>query len=216
MPVPVSQQGEIGQWDSRGGSLPKIESVFQGNSPNVGMETAQSAQRWFALRVRSRYEKAVALAIRQKGFEEFLPLYRWRQAWSDRFKWVEMPLFPGYVFCRLDPEFRLPLLTIPGVLDFVSFGKTPVPIDDFEIASVQAAVRSEVPTEPCSFRESGQRVRLERGPLAGVEGFLVESAASQARVVVSLTLLRRSIAVEIENQWIEPVGTAARAADQRH
>src|SRR5580692_3276266 len=106
------------------------------------METAQSALRWFALRVKSRHEKAVASAARNKGFEEFLPLYRWQQTWSDRLKWVEMPLFPGYVFCRLDPAQRLALLTIPGVVDFVSSGKLPVPMDDAEVASVQAAVRS--------------------------------------------------------------------------
>ncbi len=118
-----------------------------------------------------------------------------------------MPLFPGYVFCRLDPEYRLSLLTIPGALDFVTFGKIPTPIDDIEIASVQAAVRSEVVTEPCSFLETGQRVCLEHGPLTGVEGFLVDDAR-QLRVVVSLTILRRSIAINIENQWFGLRATA--------
>jgi transcription antitermination factor NusG len=178
------------------------------------METAQSALRWFALRVKSRHEKAVASAARNKGFEEFLPLYRWRQTWSDRLKWVEMPLFPGYVFCRLDPEFRLPLLTIPGVLDFVSFGKTPAPLDEQEIASVQAAVRSELVAEPCSFLDSGPRVRLCDGPLAGIEGFLIDVAA-QRRVIVSLTILRRSIAVNIEGQWAEPLMLRAAASQGR-
>jgi transcription antitermination factor NusG len=168
------------------------------------MQTEQSNHQWFALRVKSRHEKAVALAARGKGFEEFLPLYRWRQTWSDRSKWVEMPLFPGYVFCRLDPARRLPLLTIPGVLNFVSMGRTPVPIEDAEIASVQAAIRSDLVTEPCSFVDGGQRVRLERGPLAGTEGVLIE-AAERHQVVVSLTILRRSIAVNIERRWVEPL-----------
>ena len=177
------------------------------------METKQLAHQWFALRVKSRHEKAVASAARHKGFEEFLPLYRWRQTWSDRSKWVEMPLFPGYVFCRLDPESRLPLLTIPGALNFVSFGKTPAPLDEAEIASVQAAVQSELATEPCSFVETGQRVRLCRGPLAGIEGLLIDVAA-QHRVVVSLTILRRSIAVNIESQWVEPLTLGATAGDR--
>jgi len=172
------------------------------------MQTNQSAHQWFALRVKSRHEKTVALAVRHKGFEEFLPLYRWRQTWSDRFKWVEMPLFPGYVFCRLDPENRLPLLTIPGAIDFVSLGKNPAPIEETEIASVQAAVRSEIAAEPCSFLDNGHRVRLKRGPLAGLEGYLVE-ATPQPRIVVSLTLLRRSIAVDIDNQWVEPIVLSA-------
>ena len=157
---------------------------------------------WFALRVKSRYEKAVAAAVRNKGFEEFLPLYRWRQIWSDRSKWVEMPLFPGYVFCRLDPQHRIAVLTIPGVLNFVSFGKVPIPIDAVEIASVQAAVRSDLRTEPCSFVSDGPRVRLGRGPLAGTEGILVDSA--RQRVIVSLSVLRRSIAIDVENHWLEP------------
>jgi transcription antitermination factor NusG len=168
------------------------------------MQTKQSSHQWFALRVKSRHEKAVALAIRSKGFEEFLPLYRWRQTWSDRSKWVEMPLFPGYVFCQLDPARRLPLLTIPGVLNFVCFGKTPVPIEDAEIASVQSAIQSDLVTEPCSFPDGGQRVRIGKGPLAGTEGILID-ATDRQRVVVSITILRRSVAVNIESQWVEPL-----------
>src|SRR5579863_2483916 len=92
---------------------------------------------WFALRVKSRSEKIVATIARNKGFEEFLPLYQSRRRWSDRFKSVELPLFPGYVFCRLNPEFRLPLLTIPGVMSFVGIGKVPVPIEEAEIAAIK-------------------------------------------------------------------------------
>jgi transcription antitermination factor NusG len=177
------------------------------------MQTSQPHDQWFALRVKSRHEKAVALAARGKGFEEFLPLYRWRQAWSDRSKWVEMPLFPGYVFCRLNPARRLPLLTIPGVLNFVCVGKTPIPIDGAEIASVQAAVQSELVTGPCSFIDSGRRVRLERGPLAGTEGILIEAAERQ-QVVVNITILRRSIAVKVETQWVEPLAFQMTAGNQ--
>jgi transcription antitermination factor NusG len=172
-------------------------------SCTLAMQTKPSDYQWFALRVKSRHEKAVALAARQKGYEEFLPLYRWRQTWSDRSKWVEMPLFPGYVFCRLDPACRLPLLTIPGVLNFVSFGKTPVSIDEAEIASVQAAVRSDLVSEPCSFLDAGKRVRLGAGPLAGTEGILID-VKERHQMVVSLTILRRSIAVNIDRQWVEP------------
>jgi transcription antitermination factor NusG len=177
------------------------------------MEIRSFPNQWFALRVKSRHEKAVAASLRGKGFEEFLPLYRWRQMWSDRSKWVEMPLFPGYVFCRLDPANRLPLLTIPGVLNFVSVGKIPVPIDETEIASVQAAIRSNLVTEPCSFVEKGRRVRIEQGPLAGTEGFLSEGEAP--RVVFSLGILRRSIAIETQSQWFETVALPAMAADRR-
>jgi transcription antitermination factor NusG len=99
-------------------------------SMNLEGQTDSASYPWFALRVKSRSEKIVSTIARNKGFEEFLPLYQSRRRWSDRFKSVDVPLFPGYVFCRVDPEFRLPLLTIPGVLSFVGIGKVPAPIDD--------------------------------------------------------------------------------------
>lgn len=169
----------------------------------------QNRQRWFALRVKSRYEKMVATMANNKGFEEFLPLYQYRRRWSDRVKSVEFPLFPGYVFCRLDPERRLALLTIPGVLHFVGIGKTPIPIDDAEIAVIQSTIRSGLSPEPWPYLQVGQRVRLEEGPLTGVEGILV-GTSKQQRLVVSVTLLKRSVAVTIERDWATPLDGSGR------
>lgn len=167
--------------------------------------SACESSRWFAIRVKSQRERMVATAIRQKGLEEFLPQYKSRHRWSDRFKSVELPLFPGYVFCRINPTFRLPILTVPGVLHFVGLGRVPVPIDDAEIDAIQSAVRSGLRVEPLAYLNVGQRVRLAEGPLTGLEGILTE-VRKQYRVVVSLTLLQRSVAVEIERHWITPVG----------
>ena len=164
---------------------------------------------WFALRVKSRSEKIVSTIARHKGFEEFLPLYQSRRRWSDRYKSVELPLFPGYVFCRLDPDFRLPLLTIPGVLSFVGIGRVPAPIDDAEIAAIQTAIGAGLLAEPYPFLEVGQRVRLEEGPLAGLEGFLVE-VRKQQRIAVSVSLLKRSVAVEIDRHWVRPLDPSGR------
>jgi transcription antitermination factor NusG len=164
---------------------------------------------WFALRVKSRSEKVVSTIARNKGFEEFLPLYQSRRRWSDRFKSVEMPLFPGYVFCRLNPEFRLPLLTIPGVMGFVGIGKVPVAIEEAEIAAIQAAVGAGLIAEPYPFLEVGQKVRLAEGPLAGLEGWLVE-VRKQQRLVVSVSMLRRSVAIEIDRQWVRPLDAGGR------
>jgi transcription antitermination factor NusG len=164
---------------------------------------------WFALRVKSRYEKIVATIARNKGFEEFVPLYQSRRRWSDRFKSVELPLFPGYVFCRLNPEFRLPLLTIPGVMSFVGIGKTPVPIEEAEIAAIQTAIGAGLSAEPYPFLEVGQRVRLAEGPLAGLEGLLVE-VRKQQRLAVSVSMLKRSIAVEIDRHWVRPLDASGR------
>ncbi len=169
------------------------------------MESRQSERQWLALRTKSRCEKLVASAAQYKGFEVFLPVYQCRHRWSDRSKTMDVPLFPGYVFCRLHPEDRLPLLKIPGVGHFVGFGKTVVPIEEGEIAAIRTAIRAELPVEPWPFLDAGNRVRLETGPLAGVEGFLIPSAAEarvEHRVVVSVGVLRKSVAVEVNEQWI--------------
>ncbi len=173
------------------------------------MENVNNDARWFALRVKSRFENVVAMMAANKGVEEFHPVYRCRRRWSDRLKQVEFPLFPGYIFCRLDPQYRLPLLTIPGVLHFVGIGKTPVPLEDAEITAIQAAVHSGLTTEPWPFLEAGQRVRLQEGPLAGLEGFFVATSKPD-RLIVSVTLLKRSVAVTIERHWATPLDANGR------
>ena len=170
----------------------------------ISVEERDGYFRWFALRVKSRFEKAVSTALRSKGFEELLPVYRCDRPWSDRIKLVDLPLFPGYVFCRINPEHRLPLLATPGVLHFVGVGKTPIPICDEEIAAVQSMMQSRLRTEPWPFLELGQRVRVEHGPLAGLEGLLVE-VRKRHRIVVSVTLLRQSVAAEVDSNWVKPL-----------
>jgi transcription antitermination factor NusG len=164
---------------------------------------------WFALRVRSGSEKMVGAIAENKGIEHFLPVYQCSRRWSDRIKSLELPLFPGYLFCRLNAKYRLPVLTIPGVQHFVGIGKAPVAIDDAEIAAIQTAVRSGLRTEPWPYLTTGQRVRLDRGPLEGLEGLLVE-VRKQQRIVVSVQLLMRSVSVEIERDWVTPASASMR------
>jgi transcription antitermination factor NusG len=159
---------------------------------------------WFALQVRSRYEGIAAAHLSGKGYECFLPKYKSRRRWSDRFKEVESPLFPGYVFCRLDPYDRLPIRVTPGVILIVGQGKTPEPIDESEIAAIQSAVKSGLPSQPCPFLQIGQRVRIDNGPLWGLEGVLLDFKGHH-RLVLSVTLLHRSIAVQVESAWVTPV-----------
>jgi transcription antitermination factor NusG len=171
---------------------------------NTELSYEAGRNQWFALRVKPRFEKTVSTIARSKGYDEFLPLYRSRRRWSDRIKAVDLPLFPGYVFCQLNPDYRLPILTIPGALHFIGIGRTPTPIDDAEIAALQTAMQAGLWAEPCPFLDVGQRVRLEEGPLAGLEGLLVEVRKKQ-RLIVSVTLLKRSVAVEIERDWVRPL-----------
>jgi transcription antitermination factor NusG len=160
---------------------------------------------WFAIRVRSNFEKKVASGLHNKGFEEFLPLYQSRRRLSDRYKTVDLPLFPGYLFCRLDLDHRLPLLTTVGFLYIVSVGNKPVPVDEGEIAAVQFVVRSGVPAMPWPSLAVGQRVRLEGGPLCGLEG-AVTQVGTRDRICVSVTLLQRGVSVEVDRDWIRPLG----------
>jgi transcription antitermination factor NusG len=159
-----------------------------------------NSHKWYAVRVRSQHEDMVARHLRVRGLESFLPLYRQRHRWSDRLKEIDIPLFPGYVFCQFSSSNRLPVLTVPGVVQIVGFGKNPVPVDDSEIAALQAAVKSGLPAQPWPFLDVGDKVRIEDGPLFGVEGILV-GLRGQHRVVISITLLQRSVAVEIDRTW---------------
>ncbi len=156
---------------------------------------------WFALHVRPRHEKSVARTLHTKGYEEFLPLYRVKQRWSDRFKEVAKPLFPRYTFCRFDPNRRLPILQTPGVLEVVGFGQGPEPVDDPQIEAIQAIVKSGLPAQPIPSIQVGETVIVTEGPLRGLEGVL-QRYRDLDRLVVSVTLLQRSVAVEIDRDWI--------------
>ena len=161
-------------------------------------------QPWYALRVRSHYERVVATSLNHKGYREFVPYYRAKRRWSDRTKIVEFPLFPGYVFCRFDPEKRLPILQTPGVVSVVSFGKKFIPVDEKEIESIRAIVTAGCEVRPWPYLRVGQRVRIRGGALDGVEGLLLE-VKNETRLVVSISLLQRSVAAEIDRGSIEPV-----------
>jgi transcription antitermination factor NusG len=161
---------------------------------------------WYALRIKSRHERIVASALFGKGYEVFLPLYRDRRRWSDRMKELEMPLFPGYLFCRFDVAKRLPILTTPGIVQVVGMGKTPLPVDDTEIAAIQSIVVSRLKAQPWPYLQVGQRVRIEQGPLTGLQGLLIALKKTH-RLVVSVTLLQRSVAVEVDHDWASPVVT---------
>jgi transcription antitermination factor NusG len=176
-------------------------------SQTVGEKQEFGRPPWFAIRVKSNFEKKVATGLRNKGLEEFLPMYQSRRRLSDRYKTVDLPLFPGYLFCRLDLDHRLPLLTTVGFLYIVSVGNKPVPVDEGEIAAVQFVVRSGVPAVPWPSLAVGQRVRLESGPLCGLEG-VVTQVGMRDRICVSVTLLQRGVSVEVDRDWIRPLSPA--------
>jgi transcription termination/antitermination protein NusG len=170
---------------------------------------------WFAIRVKPNFERHVATALRSRGLEECLPMYQTRRRWSDRFKTIECPLFAGYVFCRLSIEHRVPISTTPGFLYIVSINNRPTPVDETEMADIQAIQRSGLPALPWPTLAVGQRVRVEEGPLRGLEGIL-QQIGKQNRIAVSITLLNRGVSVQIEREWIKPIGSWSKTQPERH
>src|ERR1700730_17421627 len=177
---------------------------------------------WFALQVRARHETNIGEMLRGKGYDPFLPLYKCRRRWSNRYKMLELPLFPGYLFCRFDVHNRLTILKTPGVILVLGISRTPVPIDDAEIDAIRTIVGSRLQSQPRPFLQLGTRVRREHGALCGLEGILLQFRGRH-RLIVSVTLLQRSVAVEIDRDWVSggqnrrfPVADLPAAIDTDH
>jgi transcription antitermination factor NusG len=168
------------------------------------MQTCGGSSRWYAVRIAAGREKAAASQLECKGYEAFLPLYRSRRQWSDRIKELELPLFAGYLFCRFDFNNRLPILITPGVQSIVGFGKAPTPVSDAEVDALRKVIASGAAAEPHAYLSIGQRVRILEGSLTGLEGVLIDLKNSW-RIVLSVELLRRSVAVEIDRAAIAPI-----------
>lgn len=151
-----------------------------------------------------RHEVGVSDHLQGKGYEWFLPLYKSRRRWSDRIKEVDAPLFPGYLFCRFDPHDRLPILKTPGVTQIVGYNHVPIPVDEQEITAIRRLVASGVPNFPCAYLAVGSKVRIDAGALRGLEGILID-VKGKRRLVLSITLLQRSVAVEIDSDAVSLV-----------
>jgi transcription antitermination factor NusG len=169
---------------------------------NLSTDLQSPSLDWFAISVKTRTEKSVARMLDTKGFEDFVPTYKETHQWSDRRKQIEMPLFTRYVFCRFDHRFRLPVLTTPGVLSIVGTPAGPTPIEQREIDALRLVSRAGVECQPWPFLQPGEKVRVRRGVLTGIEGVLLRSK-KDCRLVLSVTLLQRSVAIEVDAASVE-------------
>jgi len=164
---------------------------------------------WFAILARTGREKNATLLLENAGYECYLPVSKFTRRWSDRVKEVEVPLFPGYLFCRMNANNRLPVLMTPGVIQIVGVGKTPIPVEEEEIAAIQRVGKSGLPTMPWPYLQVGHVVTIEEGPLCGLAGIVLK-IKSGLRLVLSVSLLQRSVAVEIDRTWISNAHGTAR------
>jgi len=169
--------------------------------------TISKGLNWFALQVRARWESSTAAQLSGKGYPVLLPTRRARKNRHLRPTRPTPPLFPGYIFCEFDALNRLPILVTPGVIAVVSCGRVPLPVSNSEIAAIQTIVSSGACAEPWPYLEVGTKVRFENGALQGLTGILIHVKGNH-RIVVSVSLLRRSVAVEIDRECVSAFSSA--------
>jgi len=168
---------------------------------DVGMHESSD---WWALYTRHQHEKTVATMLSAKGFEVFLPLYESTRRWKDRSKMITLPLFPCYVFLRGGLNRRLQVVTTPGVHMVLLCGERVAVIPEAEIQAIRRAVEGPFRVEPHPFLKCGERVRVTRGSLEGVEGILVRKK-NLYRLVLSVDMMAQSVAMEIDATDVESV-----------
>jgi transcription antitermination factor NusG len=157
---------------------------------------------WYALQVYTGKEKWVAATLEERGHQILLLLYTVVRWWSDRRKRIDQPVFPGYVFCHFDPHRRSPILAAPGVLRIVSSGRTPMPLEDREIEALARIANAGCCVAPVPYLRIGEWVRISGGALDGTIG-QVMMFRKGLRVVVSISILERSVSLEVSHERLE-------------
>ena len=198
----------------------QMEPVTQQNEPDfaaAGLPTGYVQPHWYAAVTRARHEKTAAVQLGQRGIECFLPIYESVRQWKDRRVKLELPLFPGYLFVRLPLKDRLRVLQVPSIARFVGFDGVPAAVGDAELESLRIGLKDRRRAEPHPYLTIGRRVRIRSGPFVNLEGILIRKPGI-LRAVVSIELIQRSIAVELNPAELEAVDEsnviASRPANQ--
>lgn len=160
--------------------------------------------RWYAVYTYPRHEKSVMEHFESKSLEAFLPTFTAESRWKDRRVRLQTPVFPGYVFARINACHRNKILSSPGVIRMLCFNGMPAPIDDVEIESIKLCMEQGLVFEPCSFLEVGDRVRVKSGVLEGLEGY-ISRRKNDRRLIVPITLIHQSVTIEVDVQLLELV-----------
>lgn len=161
---------------------------------------------WYAAYVRSRYEKKVAEQFHKREIEHFLPLISRLRQWKDRKKLLDLPLFPGYIFTRIALNSRLKVITADGVIRLVGFSGRPTPIPQRQIEDIRRLLSFPEAIEPAVYMNEGDCVKIIYGPLAGIQGRLIERHGKR-RIQVGIDLIQCAISVEVDCRWVKPLGT---------
>lgn len=183
----------------------RFEVALTENPVSVILPTlAENDARWFAIYTNSRHEKSVAKQFAERQVESFLPLYRKVHQWAKQSRGtLELPLFPNYVFVHFAAQRRAAVLAVPGVLGIVGRGHISSALSDAEIEALRTGFDPSK-IEPHPYLVVGERVRIRAGSMEGMEGILVRKK-NELRVVLTLDLIQRSLAVEVDAEDVEPV-----------
>jgi transcription antitermination factor NusG len=181
-----------------------ITNAFCENSLSGGTVPKEPSF-WFAVQTRPRHEKKVNTGLLEKGIHSFLPLHRERRRWSDRYQWVELPLFSQYLFVRvpISPDSRARVLQTPGVVQFVGATGRGTPVPSEQIDNLQAIAAQRIPMTPHEFLRVGERVRIRGGALEGIKGIL-SKIRNDGSLVLSVDLIQKSVAIRIEGFEVVP------------
>jgi transcription antitermination factor NusG len=182
----------------------RLDEHTSGHWTDTELPAEYLQSRWYAACTNPRHEKSVAQQMEGNEINYYLPLYRSIRRWKDRRKELELPLFPGYVFVQIALKDRMRILRLPGVLQFVSFNGKPAAVPESELDALRKGLSRNLCAEPHPYLKIGRRVRVHSGPMAGVEGILLRRK-EKFRVVLSIHLIQRSVAVEVDEAEIEPI-----------
>ena len=174
------------------------------NPAKLASSVGEDHRGWYAVYTLSRHERQVAIHAESVGVDCFFPAYKSVRRWKDRRKEMEFALFPSYVFVHIGLPERLQVLRLPGVVQLVTFNGRPAKLPDAEIERLRVGAASHTSLYPHPYIKAGKKVRVRSGPMAGVEGLLVRRRGT-CRVVVSIDLIMRSVAAEVDEADIEPL-----------
>lgn len=187
---------------------------FVERNKSVAVASEPCELKWYAAYTSANHERSVASQLEARGVEHFLPTYSSVRQWKDRRVTLELPLFPGYVFVRMALGARPLIVQTPGVARIVGFGGLPAALPEEEIEGLQKGLVSGVRAEPHAFLSVGRRVRVRNGPLSGMEGIVVRRK-NLNRFVISLELIQRSVAVDIEVADLEAISQTTPVATKQ-
>ena len=180
---------------------------------SLAEDTLHSERLWYAGYTASRHEKRVAEHFARRGVEHFLPLYETIHRWNNGRHRVQLPLFPGYIFVRIALRDRLRVIEVPGFVRLVGFNSLPHPLPEADINKMKEALNKGVLAEPYPYLTVGTRVEIRNGPMQGMTGILLRRQ-NKCRVVISVDLIMRSMAVEVEASDVVPVRSSTLNAIQ--